>query len=392
MKRSTLLNIHKILGLVTGLVVFIVSITGCLWAFKEEIESLYSDYKIVTPQEQTIITASQAKVIAEKALPGRHIHGALFGGPTDAVEVIFYEPDPVFYHSVFINPYSGDVLKTVDHRAGFFGIVLHGHIALWLPPEIGTHIVSFSVLFFLFILITGILLWWPKNKQLIQHKLKLHWNERTKWKKKNYDLHSIVGFYVSLFAFVIASTGCVMAFNWFYYIVFLAAGGSHAPQFIIPNHEVQNVQMVENLAPLDRAIPLLREKYPNGKSFELHYPETDSTSIYVEITNTEGLHYDADFVFLDQYTLENIPTGSIYNHYKDADFADKVIRMNYDIHIGSIGGIVGKIIAFLISLFTALLPVTGCMIWWNKYKKKRSKSNRPQTSKKKAAELVQNKI
>ena len=46
--------------------------------------------------------------------------------------------------------------------------------------------------------------------------------------------------------------------------------------------------------------------------------------------------------------------------------------MNYDIHIGAIGGIAGKIIAFLVSLLTASLPVTGVLLWYGRnYKKKK---------------------
>lgn len=50
--KKIIFQVHKILGLVTGIVVFIVAITGCCWSFKEEIESFYDDYKYVTPQKQ----------------------------------------------------------------------------------------------------------------------------------------------------------------------------------------------------------------------------------------------------------------------------------------------------------------------------------------------------
>jgi uncharacterized iron-regulated membrane protein len=44
--------------------------------------------------------------------------------------------------------------------------------------------------------------------------------------------------------------------------------------------------------------------------------------------------------------------------------------MNYDIHVGAIGGIPGKILAFIISLICASLPITGLLVWLNKGKKK----------------------
>jgi uncharacterized iron-regulated membrane protein len=82
------------------------------------------------------------------------------------------------------------------------------------------------------------------------------------------------------------------------------------------------------------------------------------------------VYYNIDYRFYDQYTLKELSTPSLYGAYKDAVFADKVIRMNYDIHVGSIGGLPGKIIAFLASLVTASLPVTGFLMWWGRRKKK----------------------
>ncbi|MGB3143176.1 MAG: PepSY domain-containing protein, partial [Maribacter sp.] len=46
--KKFIFQLHKIVGLATGIVVFIVALTGCCWAFKSEIESFYSDYETVT--------------------------------------------------------------------------------------------------------------------------------------------------------------------------------------------------------------------------------------------------------------------------------------------------------------------------------------------------------
>lgn len=366
-------NIHKVLGLATGLVVFIVSITGCLWAFKTEIENLYSDYKIVTPQDTEMLTAMEVKEIGEKYFPENNIHGVLYGNNNEAIELIYYDAEPEFYQSLFINPYSGKVIHIENHLSGFFSFVRYGHIHLWLPPAIGSNVVSISVLIYLLMIISGIIIWWPKNKKHRRQRLKFQWKESTNSKRKNYDLHSIIGFYVSSLVFTLAFTGCIMAFNWFYFIVFKSTGGTKAPQFIVP----ENITQYRNtnlMISIDELIPKLKRENPEALNYELHYPTSDSSSVFVELGRNEDLNYNVDYRFFDQYTLEEINTLSIYGKYEDADFSDLVIRMNYDIHIGSIGGIYGKILAFIISLLSASLPVTGFFIWWGKYKKKRSKT------------------
>lgn len=367
--KNTARKLHLYVGLSTGLVVFILAITGCCWVFQQEIRSLTADYKKVEVQAQPFITVTQAKTIGLKVFPGKAVHGVAFGQKDEAIEVIFYEAKPRFYRKVYLNPYSGKVVHTEDLLTGFFAFVLKGHRFLWLPEAIGSRVVAYATLLFLAMVITGLILWWPKNKKNRKQRFRFVWKPTTGWKRKNFDLHTVTGFYISALAFVFAFTGCVMAFNWFYYIAFKVSGGTKDPRFVIPANKT--VADKYKARPIDQLIPRLQGQYPDASNFELHFPATDTSSIYVEISRKSEVYYNADYRFYDQYTLQELSVHSIYGAYKDASFADKVIRMNYDIHVGSIGGIAGKIIAFLASLITASLPVTGFLIWWGKRTKQK---------------------
>lgn len=365
--KQWILKIHEILGLTTGIVVFIVALTGCCWVFKKEFQSLYLQEWTVEVQDRPALAPTAAVELAGRALPGRHVHGALYGAPGSAVEVIFYEADPEFYQSVFLHPYSGEVLEIRDHFSGLFHFVLDGHMYLWLPEAIGEQIVAASALLFLLMQISGLVLWWPKKANRRQ-RLKFAWKEGTRWKRKNFDLHAIAGFYVLSLAFVLAFTGSVMAYDWFYYGVYKAAGGERTPRFIVPDN-LHPLSLDTANPPIDRLVGLLQEQNPDAHSFEVHYPATDSSSIYVEITYREGVYYSSDYRFFDQSTLEEVETPSIYGRYADASFADKLMRMNYDIHVGAIGGLAGKIIAFLASALVATLPLSGFLLWHGRHYK-----------------------
>lgn len=369
--RKIIFELHKILGLTTGIVVFIVAITGCCWAFKEEIESLYDDYKKVSPQNGPMLTPTEAKMYAKEVFPNNHIHGTLYKKADDAVEVIFYDPEPEFYQSVFLNPYTGKVIQVDDHLSGFFAFILKGHMRLWLSKEIGEQVVGASILIFIVIILSGIFLWVPKKRKNLKQRLRFNWKDTTRWKRKNFDLHTIIGFYICSLALILAFTGSVMSYNWMKYVLYKSLGGDKEAAFIIPKNS-GSPDHSDTTLPIDLLIPKLRAASPNAESFELHYPKTEDESIYVEVSNSTGLYYDSDFRFFDQHTLEEIETPSIYGKYENAKVADKILRMNYDIHIGAIGGIVGKIIAFLVSLLTASLPVTGILLWYGRtYKKKK---------------------
>ena len=366
-------QLHKILGLATGIVVFIVALTGCCWTFKEEIQSLYDGYKKVAPQNQPVLTPSQARDQAKEIFPKHTIHGALYKKADDAIEVIFYDAEPEFYQSVFLNPYSGEVIQIDDHLSGFFAFILKGHMRLWLPRTLGENIVGASILIFILILLSGFVLWLPKKRKNLKQRLKLDWKKSTRWKRKNFDLHTVVGFYMCSLGLVLAFTGSVISYNWLRYGIYKAANGQKEVEFFIPKNKSQLVKK-DSIIPIDQLMLRLLKEAPEAESIELHYPTTQTESIYVEVSNSKGVFYDSDFRFFDQNTLEELETPGIYGKYEDAKFADKIIRMNYDIHIGAIGGIAGKIIAFLSSLLIASLPVTGVLLWYGRNYKKNKKN------------------
>ena len=368
--KKIIFQLHKILGLTTGIIVFIVAITGCCWTFREEIEGLYDDYKSVAPQEGSKITVTNAKKIAQIIFPKNTVHGTVFKQQNDAVEVVFYDAAPEFYQSVFLNPYSGEVIQIDNHLTGFFAFILKGHLRVWLPKEIGEQVVGASVLIFILIIISGFILWIPKKRKNLKQRLKFDWKKTTKWKRKNFDLHTVTGFYICSLALVIAFTGSIMSYDWLKYVVYKSSGGQRSIFFKVPLNK-DSIEIASNTKPIDLLLPRLQKENPNATGFELHYPETKEQSIYVEISKSNGLFYDSDFRFFDQNSLQEIETEAIYGKYENATIPDKIVRMNYDIHIGAIGGIVGKIIAFIVSLLTASLPVTGILLWYGrKYKKK----------------------
>jgi uncharacterized iron-regulated membrane protein len=249
--------------------------------------------------------------------------------------------------------------------------VLDGHLHLWLPEAIGKQLVTYGTLLFLVSIITGMVLWWPKNKKGLRQRIKFDWRNGVRWRRKNFDLHTVLGFYVSAVAFIFVITGLVMALNWFYFIYYKGFGGEREPQFLIPNNEIEYVEKTNETAPIDRLPEVLMSRYPDAKDYEIHYPYADSVSIYVEVSYQDITYYDSDYLFFDQSTLEEVPTTSIYGRRSEADLADQMIRMNYDIHVGTIFGLPTKILAFLASLTIATLPVTGVLLYLGRIRKSR---------------------
>jgi len=364
-------KLHLWLGMTSGLLVFIISITGALYAFQEEIQDYTQGYRFVEVRKHEMLAPSRLKEIAVKALPEKHVHAVAYFGKTRSAQVIFfhYEPSNQYYDIVFLNPYDGQVLKVKDMDTDFFRWVLMGHFYLWLPPDIGQALTASATLIFVFMLLSGIVLWWPRNKNAVKQRFSI--KSRVSWKRRNYDLHNVIGFYACLFVLVLALTGLVWGFQWFAKGVYAVAGGEKSLTYYDPVSVDSNaVDSTEKIA-MDEVWFRMRKLYPQANEIEVHSPETDSSSIAANVNELEGKHWKMNYHYFDQYSLKELPVDHVYGKFKDAQFADKLMRMNYYIHVGSIFGFPGKCLAFLLSLIAASLPLTGFYIWCGRKKKSR---------------------
>ncbi|KAA2241756.1 PepSY domain-containing protein [Chitinophaga agrisoli] len=362
-------KVHLWLGLSAGLIVVFLGITGCILAFQREIETVTLSYRYIQNEQKPLLPPSALKEIAMKALPGKAPHSVTFFKKDRAVEVAFYAAEPEYYYVAYINPYTGQVLKLKNMDQDFFRVVLMGHYYLWLPPAIGQPIMASATLVFLVMLITGIVLWWPKNRAASKQRFSIKWNAR--WRRINYDLHNVLGFYATWVVIFIVLTGLVMGFQWFAQTVYwTSSGGKTLTEYYEP---VSNT--AANIAPArmpatDQIWEKMKAAYPNAGLIEVHYPENDSASIGAVANPDIETYWQQSILFFDQYTLKEIPVTHSYGRFEAATGADKLARMNYDMHIGALLGLPGKIMAFCGSLIAASLPITGFYVWWGRRHKK----------------------
>ena len=378
-------KLHLWFGLSIGLIIFIVSITGTLFVFKDEVEN-FTRKDVIYHNEQNIAQKQILPIrVLEKAVDAQlkekyKIHWV--NVPIDkkmSYQFYWYEHNteawnyfeefPI-YKVAYVNPYTGKVLRTYDEKNGFFSIVKSIHWSFLLKQDWGKYVVGIPVIIFIIMLISGIILWWPKNKSARKQRLSFKWKNIKNWKRKNYDLHNILGFYSSIFALIFSITGLFYAFfivQAMIYFVF-SGGNTVYPDF---SHITTKAPIEQrNETTLDKVIHTVQAKYPNsfGFAIDLGHPHMDdhehpNFSVFVKHLSY-SYHKNSSLIF-DENSGELLHT---YNH-EDKNFGEKTVAANYDIHVGSILGLPTKIIAFIVSLICASLPVTGFLIWWGRRKK-----------------------
>jgi uncharacterized iron-regulated membrane protein len=168
-----------------------------------------------------------------------------------------------------------------------------------------------------------------------------------------------------LLALVLAFTGMVWAFKWFQATVYVIAARSTTPPERKQFKSDTTLQLSAN--GLDIAYNYLLKEMPEAQRFGASTPApAASAPIYMSGYYGKETYYDRDDFQFDKNSGKMLYRQTA----NDKNAGEKLINMNYDIHVGAIGGLPGKILAFIISLICASLPVTGLLVWLNKGKKK----------------------
>ncbi|OMQ10503.1 PepSY domain-containing protein [[Flexibacter] sp. ATCC 35103] len=430
--------LHLWLGLASGIIVVIVSVTGCIYVFENEIKDFIEDWRFVKPQEKAFLLPSQLITIADKTMKGKHATSVTFGAKDDAAIVGYFtqkkeegkdkegksdgkraerkgrkqdlaknengktkSPEKGkekgkeekskkrrsgIFTSVYMNPYTGEILnvKSVSRSDSpdFFRFILNGHRALWMPYDIGRPIVGVAILIFVFLLISGIVLWWPVKwiKSIRDKSFKIKWS--ASFKRVNYDMHNVLGFYSMIFLLFISFTGLVWSFGWWSKSLYWVTSGGKplVESRESPKSDTTHVKTFE-LSTVDKVLLNIAKQNPEAAGILVTVPEKPADVIGAFVYKQKNTFYNMDRYSFDQQTLKEISIKTPFSgKYIEANIPDKIRRMNYDIHVGSVLGLTGKFMAFFASLISASLPITGFLIWWGKQKFGKKPASKPKVA------------
>jgi uncharacterized iron-regulated membrane protein len=274
------------------------------------------------------------------------------------------------YSKIYIDQYTGQVLGKIDMRHDWIFLTRMLHQCLLLNYDVGHYIVGYATLIIFIMVITGIVLWWPKNKAALKQRIWFRWKNATKWKRKNYDLHNIGGIYSLLFILIFALTGLAWTFDWWENAVYRMLG-SH-PDKVFSKAPEPTPAAVVAAGPYDSAFNDATKRVPNWRLLGFNIAATNakkSAAINVFIRYSSG---KSGWDESDNYSYHP-QTGQLYHSitHRQKTAAAKWRNSNYAIHVGAIYGLPTKLLATFIALFCASLPVTGFYIWWGRRKKKK---------------------
>lgn len=380
--------LHLWLGLISGIVVFVVCFTAAIWVLRDEVSYFTMPFNRIEKQNAPYIPPSVLKSQAEKYLDSVMNHNPMvvknitYRQPGKTTTFLYLDSiEDKYIGYLHLNPYSGKVVYDQvfeeSNTRKFFIFIRAGHRFFWLPQHIGSPLVGSCCIIFLITLVTGLIWWYPPKwtKATRQKSFTIKWNAR--WKRLNIDLHNVLGFYALLFVFILTYTGVYYSFQWF----------REGYQYVLGvdkekmSNEIESAQAKPNGEQMDILAPpldeLWRKVYEGETSGEvtIGLPADNISPISVAYNPVPGKYHKRYTQYFDQKDLELIDAKGLRNmKFDELDLGEKIIRMNFDLHTATIGGLPTKILACIASLIGASLPVTGFIIWYNrKWGKKRRK-------------------
>jgi uncharacterized iron-regulated membrane protein len=367
---------HLWLGLSSGLIVLLLGVTGCIFVFNQEITNwLREDVMYVKEVKATAIAPADLWKSTQAAIgkTGTITNLSIYNDPAKSNVFhcykfgsgkLFYYDNVDEYITIYVDQYTGKVLRIYDEEYDFFIFIKYLHWSLLMKEAIGQTITGWATFIFVIMLITGIILWWPKNRAARKQRFWFKWKDTTKWRRKNYDLHNIFGFYIASIALIIAFTGMVWAFTWFQAIVYVAGSGSITPpEYLASKSTITEGNKDAAFNSASRAALL---KHADADNISIARPADSLGPIDVYVAQNDGTYYQSHQMQFDQYTGAFLAER---NH-DDKNFGEQLVTANYDIHVGAILGLPGKILAFIASFISAMLPLTGFIIWYGRTYKK----------------------
>ncbi len=368
--KKLILQLHLWLGLSSGLIVFILGVTGCIFCFEKELQEVfYRNRRFVRDHPTMPLSMDSLNTIALPKLGAGGLDRIELRPGTNRTYIYSGNDGPAI---LYLNPYTGRTQFLETSKWEFFGLILDLHYDLLLG-DIGEQLVSWATVVFVIILLTGLVLWWPINKRAARQRYWFQWKKTTNWKRKNYDLHNIPGFYSLLVALLIALTGLHFGFPWFRDAARFVANRGQVTE--APKPLVSDTLQRDRKPSYQAMLAVGMKQEPFTEKFIFVLPSEKEGTVVLRAYPYAG-QTTQNNLFFDQYTGKLLATRP----YQTLRAGDKLGMLNYDLHTGKILGLPGMIVAFLGSLIAASLPVTGFLIWWGKRKKAQSSRSAHQRS------------
>lgn len=370
---------HLWLGLLSSIVVFIVCFSGAMYSFKTQIAELLN-YEVVF--NQTINTEKwvQPDALQEDFSKQQlQIKSIVYPASFERnILVAYHHLEEDYDGHFYLHPETGERVGSSNRSIGaFFDLMKSIHKNLLLG-KVGNHIVGVSILIFVVLLLSGIVLWFPKNKKQWKQGFTVKWS--AKLPRIIYDLHNTLGFYTFLLLLFISITGLYVSYAWVKSAVVVSLGGqpvlnaSNASEmkdelsnvfasFLEESIENQEEKKKEAEVSLNTLLKDANDRLPYKGITSIEIPTEENPNYQITKIKQEGI-FSAVVPDHVKYGKDGIYKKTIL--FSDQSLADQFMEVSLPLHTGEILGVTGILLYFIVTMIACSMPITGILIWVRK--------------------------
>ena len=351
--RKAVFQIHLWTGVVLGLYVVAISVSGSALVFQNEL----MDHRpsVSTNSNNPQMDYTQLVTASQTAFPGQALDSIdMRTNDRRLATVLLRAADKhrTVYLNTATNQVVGSYIQEERHPVMLLLERFHNQLLGGRTAEVfngvGGALLSLLCL-------TGIVVWWPGVKTW-RRALGVKWS--ASWIRINFDLHGAVGFWTLLFIAMWGSTGAYFIFP---EQVQKALG-------LFSNAAPPKISMwspTQQLLPVGEYIAIARKLFPDSRLAFLYmdvFRPHGQVSVFLSRNPAVSLTLLEDIVRIDPATGEVLQVESS----RKWSIAEAIAMATYAVHFGDFGGRTSKVIWVLAGLMPAVLAITGYLMWWNR--------------------------
>ncbi len=223
--RSVLFWLHLACGVVAGVVILIMSVTGVLLTYQRQITA-WADTRgyHIEPGPQRVPVDAIIRKVADARPDLSPTAVMVRSEPTAPVSLTVGTG-----RQLFVDPYTGAVLgegNGQDVRAFFRSVVeWHRYVAMTGEQRpLGKAITGAANLMFLFIVVSGLFLWWPRTFTWAAIRNITWFRGNLSARARDFNWHNTIGFWSAVPLAIIVAGGVVISYPWATALVYRAYG------------------------------------------------------------------------------------------------------------------------------------------------------------------------
>ena len=371
--RRALFWVHLAVGVTAAIVILLVAVTGVILTFEAQLNEWALGGYRADPPDRGVVPLALDELIAR-------VTGDLPASPVTSVALRKDPREPAVVErndgaTVYVDRFTGERLGDGDTRTRrFLQSVLYWH--RWFALEgqyriIGRTVVAVANLGFLFLLVSGVYLWWPSTGTRAAWRRALWFRRGLGGRARDFNWHNVIGFWSAVPLVIIAFSGATISYQWAADLVHRLAGDT-PPFQQSPRPRASDARddppvtadQAARLTGLQALVTRAGAEAPEWRTITIDLPASIHAPVVVAVDRGNGRQPSkSEDLLFDRATGELVERAG----YPTFTRGFKFRRWLRYAHTGEVYGVIGQSIAGVVSLGVAVMVWTGIAMSWRRF-------------------------